>query len=157
MKKLIVLALVFLMSTAGFGDVLYEESFEYSNEAALDAVWLLGPGDWLWTNSLSLNTAITFDGSKSGELSPGAGSAGAFGRCFLPGAVALSDATIEWYQYVDTAGGIVPNNGFELMNSASFSGSFSSTNAGVAGGSESNDYVTFDVGSGFYNFQLTGN
>ena len=35
MKKLIILALVLLMGTAGFGDVLYEEHFDYASEAAL--------------------------------------------------------------------------------------------------------------------------
>jgi len=35
-------------------------------------------------------------------------------------------------------------------------GSYVGSVAGIADGSESDDYVTFDVGSGAYVFQLTG-
>ena len=35
-------------------------------------------------------------------------------------------------------------------------GSYLGGVAGIAGGSESTNYVTFDVGSGSYSFQLTG-
>ena len=98
MKKLIILALVILLSTAGFGAVLYEEHFDYADEAALDAVWTN-----FWADKdFSLNTTLSSDGDGKSAL-------GTNGGWFLGqnanidiGGVGVFDITISVDWYVDT-------------------------------------------------------
>ena len=116
MKKLIVLSLVVLFSTAGYGAMLYEESFEYVSDPCMQAEWLP-----LFGGVRGLNTTIASDGAKSGQTYGGSGM-----RDYLPGGILDFGAlggTISFDWYVDTANGILPYN-FEMgFGHAGFGGS----------------------------------
>ena len=106
MFKKVFLILVFgvFMCGSGMGAMLYEESFEYVNDAAMQAEWTP-----LFGSVRDLNTTYASDGAKSGRTYGGSGM-----RDFLPGVIDLpGGGTISFDWFVDTANDIRPYN-FEM-------------------------------------------
>ena len=115
MKKLIVLSLVVLFSSAGYGAMLYEESFEYVSDPCMQAEWT-----GLFDSVRDLNTTYASDGAKSGQTYGGSGM-----RDYLPGILDFGalGGTISFDWFVDTANSIVPYN-FEMhFGNVGFGGS----------------------------------
>ncbi len=103
MRKLICVLIVMLLTNISFGAV-FSESFEYADDAALQAEWF--PMDPPWTGAATLNTAVATDGAKSAEV-PGVGSM----RHELGAIEMLSGGgSISFDWYIDTASLIRPYN-----------------------------------------------
>ena len=114
MRKLISILIVMLLANVSFGAIVYQESFEYADNASMQAEWT-----GLFGGVRDLNTTIASDGAKSGQTYGGSGM-----RDYLPGIIDLPlGGTISFDWYVDTANGILPYN-FEMhFGNVGFGGS----------------------------------
>ena len=167
MKKLICIMVSMLMANVALGVVVYEEHFDYADEAALDAVWTIDG----YSDDFTLNTGVSSDGDGKSAL--GSNPTGWFHAKHQfggLGAGAEMSVSVDWL--VDTANGMIP----KTIEEMGLDGWFSLTCPGASAGNyELNTYgggytplgislvegwntvtVSFD-GAGVASFDIDGN